>query len=100
MKRIYYEGGPAVLSAGQAGRFTRGKARPVSDALAAALLGRKDVKFRVATKDTPLDESINQAEAEKAALDQDKAAADQAAAEKKAAAEKAAAKKEEVSPNV
>lgn len=43
--KIYYQDGPERISAGEAGDFERGVAREVSEALARALLARRDIRF-------------------------------------------------------
>ena len=54
MKRVYYTDGPPTITAGIAGIFNQGKARPVSDRIAAMLLARPE--FKEATTDIPDDE--------------------------------------------
>ena len=46
MKRIAYHDGPPTLTAGAAGVFVRGQAKPVADKLADLLLARTDIRFR------------------------------------------------------
>lgn len=50
MKRIYYQGGPPSITAGEAGRFEQGRVKPVADALAVLLLNRTDIRFLEETK--------------------------------------------------
>lgn len=88
MKRVYYTSGPATLNAGIAGRFNQGKAKPVSDKIAAMLLGKPG--FKEAATDTPLDDTVDIATLETAALAADKI--DQEAAKAKATKEAKEAK--------
>lgn len=91
MKRVYFPEGPPTLTAGIAGRFNQGKAKPVSDKTAALLLARPE--FKEAGADIPDDETQDIKSLEAEALTADKADAKAAKATDKAAAPD---KKEEV----
>ncbi|OGU13872.1 MAG: hypothetical protein A2076_13170 [Geobacteraceae bacterium GWC2_53_11] len=89
MKRVFYPVGPPTLMAGIGGRFNLGKAKPVSDKIAALLLSRPE--FKEAAPDMADDETQDIKALEAEAL-----AADKQDARDAKAAEKAANKKEEV----
>lgn len=89
MKYVYYTDGPDTITAGIAGAFARGRARPVSNRVADLLLARPE--FREAGPDTPHDDTQDIAALEAAAREAD--AADEKAARERTATDKAAAKK-------
>lgn len=84
MKKVYYTDGPDTITAGIAGLFCRGKAKPVSTRLADLLLFRPE--FHEATAETPMDDTQDIAALKVAALSADvrdeKEAAEKARAEK------------------
>lgn len=81
MKKVYYTDGPDTITAGIAGTFTRGKAKPVSTRVADLLLARPE--FHEAAPDTPLDETLDIAALEDAAREADAADEREAAARAK-----------------
>lgn len=93
MKRIFYPVGPPTLMAGIGGRFNLGKAKPVSDKIAALLLHRPE--FKEAGTEIPDDDTQDIK-----ALEADAGSADRNDAKEAKAAEKAATKKEEVNLHV
>lgn len=71
MKNVYYVDGPPSITAGIAGRFTRGKQRPVSDRIGALLLARPE--FREADGTVPVDDTQDVEALARGAQEADKA---------------------------